>query len=68
MQSVAYGDFSNEYLGNQKSLLSSTYSLGLYTNREMQKKALLREEQNRGGLHLSGLNPLSTSKSQQRRT
>lgn len=45
MQSVAYGDFSNELLGKQKALLSSTYSLGLCTNGEMQKKAFLREEQ-----------------------
>lgn len=54
MQSVAYGDFSNKHLDNETILLSTTYSLVLYPNREMKKKAFLRGEQNGGDLPLLG--------------
>lgn len=43
MQSVAYGDFRYEHLSNEKTLLSANYSLGLFPDREMKKKAFLRE-------------------------
>lgn len=65
---MAYGNFDNEHLDNQETPLSSTYSLGSYANREIQRQVFPREEQNGWDLHRPGLNPLCASKAQQRRT